>query len=149
MTRILVAALAAGALAVAGCGSDDNGSSSSDTGAAAPSTTTSTPTPTPTTESTESTSSSESSSSSGKEVDIDMRNIAFDPKQITVKVGQKIKWENYDAVDHNVVATKGDDFKSKNFGKGGEYEYTVDKPGTITYVCTLHPGMEGTIAVTQ
>jgi plastocyanin len=143
MTRFLVAALAAGALAVAGCGSDNNDNSSSDTGATAPATST------PTTSSSESTTTSGSESSSGKEVEVDMRNIAFDPKQITVKVGQKIKWENYDSVDHNVVATKGENFQSKNFGKGGEYEYTVDKPGTITYVCTLHPGMEGTITVTK
>jgi plastocyanin len=38
---------------------------------------------------------------------------------------------------------------SKAFGGGGSYSYTPRKPGTIKYVCTLHPGMDGTLVVTK
>jgi plastocyanin len=78
-----------------------------------------------------------------------MKNIAFAPTSVTVKVGQKITWTNDDSVDHNVTAKSGASFASSNFGQGGTYSYTPTKAGTITYVCTIHPGMDGTIIVTK
>jgi plastocyanin len=137
--RTLTALLVIGALAVAGCGSKK----SSSTGGQASTPATSTPAETTATTMTS------VGASSAKTVTIDMRNISFSPKQVTVKVGQTVKWENYDSVDHNVVATQGETFKSNNFGKGASFKYTVDKAAAIKYVCTLHPGMEGTITVTQ
>jgi plastocyanin len=123
MRRMLLALCAVVALAAAGCGGSDNGGSSSSS--------TSTP----------------AASSSGGGVAIKMQNIAFDPKAVTVKVGQKITWTNDDSTDHNVTADSGADFKSDNFGKGATFEFTPDKAGTIAYECTLHPGMKATITV--
>ena len=123
MRRILLALGAVVALAAAGCGGgDDNSSSSSASTPAA-------------------------SSSSGGDVAIKMANIAFDPKDVTVKVGQKITWTNDDSTDHNVTADSGADFKSDDFGKDGTFEFTPDKAGTIKYECTIHPGMTATITV--
>jgi len=82
-------------------------------------------------------------------VAIKMQNIAFEPKSATAKVGQKVTWTNEDSTDHNVTAQAGETFKSKDFGKGGTYSYKLDKPGTIKYVCTIHPGMEATLTVTK
>ena len=140
MTRTLTLALAALALVAAGCGDDNNDNASTSTGTTAT---------TPPAQTTTGTTTDENTTSSGKTIDVDMRNISFDPKSVTAKVGDTIKWENYDTVDHNVVAESGEDFKSDNFGKGGEFEYKLDKAGTIKYVCTIHPGMEGTITVTK
>ena len=125
MRRILVSigAVLALALGVAACGGSSGGGSTS-ASTAAP-----------------------SSSSSGGGVQIKMQNIAFAPKDITVKVGQKITWTNDDSVDHNVTADSGADFKSKDFGKGATFDFTPDKAGTIAYECTLHPGMKATITV--
>src|SRR6476619_2891609 len=122
MTRLraltLLLACLALAAAVAGCGSSNNdSSSSSSSSAAAPAAAD--------TSSTESTSTG-AASSSGKEVEIKMQNIAFDPKAVTAKVGQTIKWTNEDTVDHDVKATSGADFKSDLFGKGGTFTYKVD-----------------------
>lgn len=125
--RILSTLAVLGALTVAGCGSDDDADTT-----AAPATTTSTTT---------------TAAPATGGVAIGMKNIAFDPKQVTVKVGQKITWTNNEAIDHNVVAGSGADFKSDNFGEGGTFEYTPEKAGTIEYECTLHPGMVGTITV--
>lgn len=124
MRRIVLLLCAAGALAAAGCGSSNNsGSGSSSTPAA-------------------------SSSSSSGEVAIKMQNIAFDPKAVTVKVGQKVTWTNDDSVDHNVTSQSGETIKSQNFGKGATFSYTPTKAGAIKYVCTLHPGMDATLTVT-
>jgi plastocyanin len=76
-----------------------------------------------------------------------MQNIAFDPKAVTVKVGQKVTWTNEDTVDHNVTSQSGETIKSDNFGKGGTFSFTPKKAGTIKYVCTIHPGMTATLTV--
>jgi len=76
-----------------------------------------------------------------------MKNIAFDPKEITVKVGEEITWVNDEPIDHNVVATSGAEFTSEIFGEGGEFKFTPKEAGTIEYECTLHPGMVGTVTV--
>jgi plastocyanin len=34
------------------------------------------------------------------------------------------------------------------FDPGRSFNVRFDQPGTYTYVCTLHPGMGGTIVVT-
>ena len=86
--------------------------------------------------------------SGGGTVKVSMKNIAFDPKDVTVKVGQKVVWTNDDSVAHNVVAQSGASFQSKVFNQGGTYSFTPKKAGTIQYVCTIHPGMEGTLTVT-
>ena len=88
-------------------------------------------------------------SSSGNTVTIDMKNIQFSPKEATVKVGQTVKWVNQDTVDHDVSAKSGADFKSELFGNGKSFEWKADKAGTVSYVCTVHPGMVGTLKVTQ
>jgi plastocyanin len=126
MTRILLALCAVVALAAAGCGSSNSGSTSSGSS---------------------SSSSTGAASSSGGGVAIKMQNIAFDPKAVTVKVGQKITWTNDDSTDHNVTADSGADFKSDDFGKDGTFEFTPDKAGTIKYECTIHPGMTATLTV--
>jgi plastocyanin len=140
MRRIVLLLCAAGALAAAGCGSSNNSSSSSSSTPAASSS--STPAA-----SSSSTPAASSSSSSG-EVAIKMQNIAFDPKAVTVKVGQKVTWTNDDSVDHNVTSQSGETIKSQNFGKGATFSFTPKKAGAIKYVCTLHPGMDATLTVT-
>ena len=80
--------------------------------------------------------------------DVRIADFAFVPRTVSAKVGQKVKWVNEDSVDHNVTAQSGADFKSDNFGKGGSFEFTADKAGTIQYVCTIHPGMTATLNVT-
>ena len=131
----VVACLALGGVLVAGCGSSSSSSksNSNSTPAAAPPTT----------------STAAAKPAAGGTVAISMKNIQFVPKSMTAKVGQTVKWTNDDSVDHNVTATSGETFKSKNFAQGGTYSYKLDKAGTIKYVCTIHPGMSGTLVVTK
>lgn len=125
--RALLAATATLALFAAGCGSDDDsgGSSDSQSTAEAPAT--------------------QSASAVDK---IDLKGFAFTPKDATVKVGQKITWTNQDDAEHNVVADDGS-FKSEDLEKGDTFEYTPDKAGTFSYVCTYHSQMKATLTVTE
>jgi plastocyanin len=135
-TSILALAGALAALFAAGCGGNDNKSSSSSPASS------STPAKTTTT-------ASSSGAAKGKTLEVRLENIAFSPKSATAKVGEKVVWENYDTVAHNVVATSGETFKSKTLNKGDKFQYTVDKPGKIDYVCTFHPNMTATLTVTK
>jgi plastocyanin len=109
---------------VAGCGSSSSNSSSASTPAATP-------------------------AAGSDAVAVSMKNIQFAPTSVTAKVGQTIKWTNDDSVDHNVTAKSGATFTSSTFGQGKTYSYKATKAGTISYVCTIHPGMVGTIIVTN
>jgi plastocyanin len=80
---------------------------------------------------------------------IRMVDIKFDPEDATADAGQEICWTNEDSIDHDVSAESGASFKSELFGKGQTFTATVDQPGTVEYVCTIHPGMTGTIAVSR
>lgn len=130
---ILLVLVAAGAFALAGCGSKSSSNASSS----------STPASTPAPAST-----STGSASTGG-VAVAMKNIAFSPTTVHVKVGEKITWTNQDSVDHNVTSQSGEQIASQNFGQGGTFSFTPTRAGTIKYVCTIHPGMDGTIVVTQ
>jgi plastocyanin len=80
---------------------------------------------------------------------IGMQDLEFVPETAEAKVGQKVTWVNDESIPHNVVAEEGADFKSDIFGEGGEFSYVPREAGTIAYVCTLHPGMDGTLTVTR
>jgi len=83
------------------------------------------------------------------DVKVSMKDIQFEPKAAKAKVGQTITWTNDEPVEHNVVAKSGADFSSQAFGQGKTFKAKVEQPGKIDYVCTLHPGMDGTIEVTE
>ena len=79
-------------------------------------------------------------------VEIKMVDIKFDPQDATASVGQQVCWVNEDTIDHNAVADN-QAFESELFGKGQTFTATMESPGEISYVCTVHPGMTGTITV--
>jgi plastocyanin len=132
---LLPVLLALAALAFVGCGGGGNDNSSSSGGGGGSST--STPATTG------------GGSGGGGGVTIAMKDIQFDPTSTTVKVGQKVTWTNEDSVDHNVTSQSGETINSGNFGQGHTFSFTPTKAGTINYVCTLHPGMEAKLVVTQ
>ena len=83
----------------------------------------------------------------GKATTVSMKSLRFHPATLSVKVGQTVTWRNDDTVDHNVTATKGASFHSRAFGAAGTYTFKAARAGTVDYVCTLHPGMEGKLVV--
>lgn len=92
-----------------------------------------------------------------KKVEIDMKDNFFDPKDVTVAAGVKIKLtaKNTGAAVHNLhilsQAGEGKDYTSDtmvNPGKTSEFEVTFKKKGTYKFQCDFHvPDMVGTITV--
>jgi LPXTG-motif cell wall-anchored protein len=75
----------------------------------------------------------------------------FDPKEVTVKVGDTVKWTNNSSVEHTVQADDGS-FNSGDLEAGKEFSFTFTKAGTFAYFCKYHgakggSGMSGTVTV--
>lgn len=68
----------------------------------------------------------------------------FSPASVKVAVGDTVTFENEGAVAHTVT---GDDFDSGSLAPGGTFTFTASETGSFSYVCTFHPGMQGTIEV--
>jgi len=74
---------------------------------------------------------------------------AFTAPSVTIKAGQEVVWHNSGNVAHTVTETSGHDFDSPDIDPGQSYVQTFDKPGTYTYICSIHPDrMHGTVVVT-
>jgi plastocyanin len=69
----------------------------------------------------------------------------FKPDSLTVHRGDRIVWRNKDIVPH--TATAAGAFDSHTIPAGGSWTYVAGKRGTVPYVCTMHPTMQGTLAV--
>ena len=94
---------------------------------------------------------------------INLSSLMFNPSTITVKVGEKVTWRNDEPIGHTVTSGRylGIDkttglrssqrpdgmFNAKLGGKGKTFSFTFTKPGTYTYYCDIHQGMNATITV--
>lgn len=128
LTRLLVGATLLAA-AVAGCGGDDESSSNSTAAAATPAAAQPAAPP-----------------EKGSGVKADIASFAFAPKDLTVKVGDKVTWTNSDAAPHTVTAKDGA-FDSGNMEQGDTFTWKAEKAGTYAYLCEIHPSMVGKVTV--
>ena len=77
---------------------------------------------------------------------VDLKPTTFEPDEVTIEVGETVRWEWGGGVQHDV---EGGGFKSKLQSKG-EFEHTFDEAGTFDYVCNVHPTtMKGTVTVEE
>jgi plastocyanin len=138
MTKLFTLTLACLALCLAACGGGDDsgGSTTKDQPAGSGSG-----------------SGSGASGGGGGGSKVSLKNIQFNPKDITVKPGETITFTNDESIPHDVHKTSGPgpDFSSGGDGgmqQGDTFELKLDKPGKYDYVCHVHaPGMAGTITV--
>ncbi len=74
----------------------------------------------------------------------------FSPEVLRIDPGVTVVWSNHGAVVHdieknsdNFVGQFGDD----SLASGATYQYKFATPGVYQYVCNLHTGMVGLVAV--
>ena len=98
---------------------------------------------------------------SGDGVPVNTALLSFDPKEVQVAKGQTVTWVGGDNITHVLVQgeytvggdglrTEETDDKAFNLRltkKDQKVSHTYDKPGTFTYFCTIHKGMNGTVVV--
>ena len=76
----------------------------------------------------------------------------LDPEILTIKQGEKVKWENFDSAAHTITSgtpEKGPNgiFDSSLFMAGHSFEITLNEKGTFDYHCMVHPWKTGKIIV--
>lgn len=70
-----------------------------------------------------------------KIVDRSAYDYAFNPTPITVHVGDTVTWTNKSVDAHNVSIGS---VVSPDLGTGGTFSHTFTKPGSFSYLCTIH-----------
>ncbi|MDQ2653379.1 MAG: cupredoxin family copper-binding protein [Chloroflexota bacterium] len=80
-------------------------------------------------------------------VQVDIKDLAFTPAQITVPVGGTVTWTNDDTVPHTATAKDRALLQSGTLEAGAQFSQTFDTPGTIDYFCEFHANMKGEIIV--
>ena len=77
---------------------------------------------------------------------VSIRDFAFSPKTVEIRVGDRVTWTNRDAVEHTASARNGS-FDTGLLGEGESRSIRFNVAGTYRYVCTPHPSMTGTVVV--
>jgi plastocyanin len=73
----------------------------------------------------------------------------YSPTPLTIKVNDKVKWENKDAMSHTASKSGSGAFDTGTISSGGTSSaITFTQAGTFDYVCNIHPStMSGRIVV--
>lgn len=93
--------------------------------------------------------------SSGEEVNVGTdtgTELLFDPVQVAVRAGVDVRltFENRSTVPHNLTFEAPINAGTSTVVAAGASEtltFTAPDPGQYPFICTLHPGMDGTLIV--
>jgi plastocyanin len=80
------------------------------------------------------------------EITVNIRDFNFNPANLTVQVGDVVRWENNGGVPHTTSSTTGI-WDSGPLAPGGVFSQQFTTAGTFQYACRIHPSMQGTIVV--
>jgi len=81
-----------------------------------------------------------------KTVEIRVNEMTFGPAMANANVGDTISWVNVGKIPHTVTAKDGS-FDKDPIAPGERFNYVLLKEGTVEYVCSYHPGMDGMLMV--
>lgn len=70
----------------------------------------------------------------------------FAPASVTITVGDTVEWRNTQGF-HNVHAADGSFSSGAVDNSAWVYRHTFKTPGTFSYTCQAHRGMDGTVTV--
>lgn len=80
-------------------------------------------------------------------VTVSIQDFRFDPREITITVGDTVVWSNSDFVPHTTTSDSGF-WTSGTLTPGGQpFSRTFNTPGTFPYHCSFHDSMTGVITV--
>lgn len=81
----------------------------------------------------------------------DKGQLVFEPKEVTIKVGDTVKWVNNKAFPHNIVFDGHAELSHKKLAQKPKaaLESTFNEAGEFTYYCSPHrgAGMVGKVIV--
>jgi plastocyanin len=85
-------------------------------------------------------------SATAGEVSVSIKGFAFNPADITAKVGQTITFTNDDSAPHTATLDDGS-CTTPQIAGGASDGLTFTAAGTFPFHCNVHPNMKGTITV--
>jgi len=77
---------------------------------------------------------------------VDIVDFAFDPSSVAVDAGATVTWTNQDSTAHTVTADDGS-FDSGTLDAGASFSFTFTSAGTVSYHCSIHPNMVGSVTI--
>ena len=83
-----------------------------------------------------------------KTAEIDQKGMEFQPHIALIAVGDTVKFNNHDKVDHNVMSTDGG-YDLGTWGGGQDKSHVFAKEGVFAQVCKIHPEMLAYVFVGQ
>jgi plastocyanin len=78
---------------------------------------------------------------------VTMSGLQFKPGAIAVSKGATVTWTNQDNTAHNVTFSDASVGSVGDFSSGSKSLVMPSTPGTFSYHCTIHPGMDGTVTI--
>jgi plastocyanin len=75
---------------------------------------------------------------------VNIKNFAFNPSTLNIKVGTTVTWTNEDSAAHRIKSNK---FNSGDLNEGDSFQFTFSEKGTYNYTCAIHPSMQAKIVV--
>ena len=76
---------------------------------------------------------------------IEIKGMKFEPKDLTVKIGDTLLWVNKDLFAHDVTELKTKKWNSPKLEPGTSWAMIVKEPAE--YFCSIHVVMTGTIGI--
>ena len=73
----------------------------------------------------------------------------FKPKKIKITVGTKLTFKWVGSARHDVKVKKGPQKFESKLKNSGKFSRTINKPGKYLIYCTIHPGMEMKMTVSN
>ena len=80
---------------------------------------------------------------------VTIRNFAFSPAVISIKVGTTVTWTNRDDEAHTVFFLYDHSNSPVLVNNHNVYRKTFGAPGRFAYHCSIHPFMVGAVVVTR
>ena len=79
---------------------------------------------------------------------VSIEDFYFEPTDAAIQPGDTITWTNEGNHPHTVTADDGS-FDSGTLQPGESFSHTFQNPGMVTYHCSIHPFMTGSVSVGQ
>jgi len=76
---------------------------------------------------------------------VTVKSFAFSPMSVTVEVSGTVTWD-FTQGTHTTTGSGSESWDSE-FKNSGSFSHRFERPGTFSYICSLHPSMTGTVIV--
>ncbi|MCU1501560.1 MAG: hypothetical protein JWM12_914 [Ilumatobacteraceae bacterium] len=79
---------------------------------------------------------------------VSIKDFSFQPDPLSIPAGSAVTWTNADGTTHNIQSADHTFDSPDNLATGDSFTHTFATAGTFTFICGIHPQMNGTVVVT-